>query len=69
METGNVGAWQKQPGDKIEVGDVLVDIETDKAQMGFEAQDEGYLAKILVQTGTKDFPVGKVSSLVERLTR
>jgi len=64
METGNVGAWQKQPGDKIEVGDVLVEIETDKAQMGFEAQDDGYLAAILIPNGTKDVPVGKVRLLV-----
>ena len=60
MTQGAIGAWQKQVGDKISPGDVLVEIETDKAQMDFECQDEGYLAKILLQTGEKDVPVGNV---------
>ncbi|EPX71795.1 dihydrolipoamide S-acetyltransferase E2 [Schizosaccharomyces octosporus yFS286] len=59
MTAGNIGAYQKSVGDKIEPGDVLCEIETDKAQMDFEQQDEGYLAKILVETGAKDVPVGK----------
>ncbi|CAA19134.1 Acetyltransferase component of pyruvate dehydrogenase complex [Schizosaccharomyces pombe] len=59
MTTGNIGAFQKKIGDKIEPGDVLCEIETDKAQIDFEQQDEGYLAKILIETGTKDVPVGK----------
>lgn len=60
MTQGAIGVWQKQPGDKISAGDVLVEIETDKAQMDFECQDEGYLAKILLPTGEKDVPVGNV---------
>jgi len=60
MTQGAIGTWQKHPGDKISPGDVLVEIETDKAQMDFECQDEGYLAKILVQSGEKDVPVGTV---------
>lgn len=58
MTVGNVGAWQKAVGDKLTPGDVLVEIETDKAQMDFEFQDEGYLAKILVEQGAKDVAVG-----------
>ncbi|KAJ6265050.1 hypothetical protein Dda_1205 [Drechslerella dactyloides] len=58
MTSGNIGAWQKQPGDKLSPGDVLVEIETDKAQMDFEFQDEGVLAKILMETGQKDVSVG-----------
>ncbi|KAK6349425.1 pyruvate dehydrogenase complex dihydrolipoamide acetyltransferase component (E2) [Orbilia brochopaga] len=58
MTAGNIGAWQKQPGDKLSPGDVLVEIETDKAQMDFEFQDEGVLAKILMETGQKDVSVG-----------
>ncbi|KAK6542916.1 pyruvate dehydrogenase complex dihydrolipoamide acetyltransferase component (E2) [Orbilia ellipsospora] len=58
MTAGNIGGWQKQPGDKVSPGDVLVEIETDKAQMDFEYQDEGILAKILLQTGEKDVGVG-----------
>lgn len=42
-------------------GDLLAEIETDKATMGFETPEEGYLAKILVPAGSKDVPVGKVN--------
>jgi pyruvate dehydrogenase E2 component (dihydrolipoamide acetyltransferase) len=60
MTAGNIGAWQKKVGDSIAPGDVLVEIETDKAQMDFEFQEEGVLAKILKETGEKDVPVGSV---------
>jgi pyruvate dehydrogenase E2 component (dihydrolipoamide acetyltransferase) len=45
-------------GAQIMAGDILADIETDKATLGFDSQDDGYLAKILVAAGTKDVPVG-----------
>ena len=64
MTAGNIGAWQKKPGDTIAPGDVLVEIETDKAQMDFEFQEEGVVAKILKETGEKDVAVGNVSSLL-----
>jgi pyruvate dehydrogenase E2 component (dihydrolipoamide acetyltransferase) len=60
MDTGNVGTWKKNVGDQVVAGDILVDVETDKAQMDFECQEEGYLAKILVPSGTKDVKVGQV---------
>lgn len=60
MTAGNIGAWQKKAGDSIAPGDVLVEIETDKAQMDFEFQEEGVIAKILKDAGTKDVPVGNV---------
>src|ERR1700761_8993342 len=60
MTSGNIGTWQKNPGDSIQPGDVLVEIETDKAQMDFEFQEEGVLAKILKETGEKDVAVGNV---------
>lgn len=60
MSAGNIGAWQKKAGDSLSPGDVLVEIETDKAQMDFEFQDEGVLAKILKDTGEKDVAVGAV---------
>ena len=41
-------------------GDLLAEIETDKATMGFETPEEGYLAKILIEAGAKDVPIGKV---------
>lgn len=58
MTAGNIGTWQKKPGDAISPGDILVEIETDKAQMDFEFQEEGVLAKILKESGTKDVAVG-----------
>lgn len=64
MSAGNVGTWQKKVGDSLQPGDVLVEIETDKAQMDFEFQEEGVLAKILKETGEKDVPVGAVSCLL-----
>ena len=60
MSAGNIGAWQKKAGDGLQPGDVLVEIETDKAQMDFEFQDEGVLAKVLKETGEKDVAVGSV---------
>jgi pyruvate dehydrogenase E2 component (dihydrolipoamide acetyltransferase) len=60
MTAGNIGTWQKKPGDTIAPGDVLVEIETDKAQMDFEFQEEGVLAKILKESGAKDIAVGNV---------
>lgn len=60
MTAGNIGTWQKKLGDAISPGDVLVEIETDKAQMDFEFQEEGVLAKILKESGEKDVAVGNV---------
>ncbi|KAJ2065213.1 pyruvate dehydrogenase complex dihydrolipoamide acetyltransferase component (E2) [Coemansia sp. S146] len=64
MTQGNVGQWQKSVGDRIEPGDVLVEIETDKAQMDFEFQEEGYLAKILAPTGTKDLAIDSPVAII-----
>ncbi|XP_057979505.1 dihydrolipoyllysine-residue acetyltransferase component 1 of pyruvate dehydrogenase complex, mitochondrial [Malania oleifera] len=59
MSQGNITKWRKKEGDKIEVGDVLCEIETDKATLEFETLEEGFLAKILVPEGSKDVPVGQ----------
>ncbi|CAL0321240.1 unnamed protein product [Lupinus luteus] len=59
MTQGNIAKWRKKEGDKIEVGDVLCEIETDKATLEFESLEEGFLAKILVPEGSKDVPVGQ----------
>jgi pyruvate dehydrogenase E2 component (dihydrolipoamide acetyltransferase) len=69
MTQGAIGTWQKKPGDGIAQGDVLVEIETDKAQMDFECQEEGFLAKILVESGEKDVPVGQVLPIIPILSR
>ena len=60
MTAGNIGVWQKHAGDTLQPGDVLVEIETDKAQMDFEFQEEGVLAKVLKESGEKDISVGSV---------
>lgn len=66
MTAGNIGTWQKKPGDALSPGDVLVEIETDKAQMDFEFQEEGVLAKILKESGEKDVAVGNpIAVMVE----
>ncbi|CAO3692114.1 unnamed protein product [Umbelopsis ramanniana] len=59
MTQGNIGAWNKKVGDSIAPGDVLVEIETDKAQMDFEFQEEGFIAKILTQPNAKEVAVGQ----------
>ncbi len=57
MEKGNLAKWLKNEGDKIKAGDVIAEIETDKATMEIEAADEGTLGKILVPEGTADVAV------------
>lgn len=59
MTQGNLAAWSKKEGDELQPGEVIAEIETDKAQMDFEFQEEGYLAKILVPEGTKDVKVNE----------
>lgn len=68
MTAGNIGTWQKKAGDAIAPGDVLVEIETDKAQMDFEFQEDGVLAKILKESGEKDVAVGNVGVITLQLT-
>ncbi|XP_061754511.1 dihydrolipoyllysine-residue acetyltransferase component of pyruvate dehydrogenase complex, mitochondrial [Nerophis ophidion] len=58
MTMGTVQRWEKKLGEKLNEGDLLAEIETDKATIGFEVQEEGYLAKILVTEGTRDVPLG-----------
>ncbi|KAL4291290.1 hypothetical protein GQ457_14G022140 [Hibiscus cannabinus] len=66
MTQGNIAKWKKKEGDKIEPGDVLCEIETDKATLEFECLEEGFLAKILVPDGSKDVPVGQpIAVMVE----
>jgi pyruvate dehydrogenase E1 component beta subunit len=57
MEKGNLAKWLKREGDKVKSGDVIAEIETDKATMEVEAADEGTLGKILVPEGTTDVAV------------
>jgi pyruvate dehydrogenase E2 component (dihydrolipoamide acetyltransferase) len=57
MEKGNLSRWLKKEGDPVKAGDVIAEIETDKATMEYEAIDDGVLAKIVVPEGTLDVPV------------
>jgi pyruvate dehydrogenase E2 component (dihydrolipoamide acetyltransferase) len=64
MEKGNLAKWLKKEGDAIKSGDIIAEIETDKATMEVEAVDEGILAKILVAEGTVDVPVNQLIALI-----
>src|ERR1700748_468012 len=59
MTEGNVTKWLKKEGDEVHSGDVLAEIETDKATMEFEAVDDGRLGKILVPEGSKGVKVNQ----------
>ncbi|MDX1702757.1 MAG: pyruvate dehydrogenase complex E1 component subunit beta [Altererythrobacter ishigakiensis] len=65
MEEGTLAKWLKQEGDTIEPGDIIAEIETDKATMEFEAIDEGVISKILVAEGTENVAVGTVIAELE----
>ena len=64
MEKGNLAKWLKNEGDAVKPGDVIAEIETDKATMEVEAVDEGILAKILVPAGTQDVPVNELIAII-----
>ncbi len=64
MEKGNLAKWLKKEGDKVQPGDVIAEIETDKATMEYEAIDEGTLAKIVVPEGTQDVPVNQLIAVL-----
>jgi pyruvate dehydrogenase E1 component beta subunit len=64
MTEGKLAKWVKQEGDQVSAGDVLAEIETDKATMEVEAVDEGVLGKILVAEGTEGVPVNDVIALL-----
>src|SRR5437868_8269499 len=64
MEEGTLAKWLVKEGDKVVSGDILAEIETDKATMEFEAVDEGTIAKILVAEGTDEVKVGTVIALI-----
>ena len=64
MEKGNLAKWLKKEGEKVKPGDVIAEIETDKATMEYEAIDEGTLAKIVVPEGTQDVPVNQLIAVL-----
>src|SRR5437588_2051374 len=64
MEKGNLTRWLKKEGDKVKSGDVIAEIETDKATMEYEAVDDGTLAKIVVPEGAQDIAVNSVIAVL-----
>jgi pyruvate dehydrogenase E2 component (dihydrolipoamide acetyltransferase) len=66
MEKGNLARWLKKEGDRVKSGDVIAEIETDKATMEYEAVDDGTLARIVVPEGTADVPVNQLIAVLAR---
>lgn len=64
MTEGNLTKWLKQEGDKVKPGDVIAEIETDKATMEVEAVDEGIIGKIIVQAGSRNVPVNNLIAIL-----
>lgn len=64
MERGTLAKWLVAEGDAVRAGDIIAEIETDKATMEFEAPEDGTLAKILCPDGSDDIPVGTVIALI-----
>jgi len=65
MEEGTLARWLVKPGDTVSAGDLMAEIETDKATMEFEAVDEGTLQSIMVEEGTENVQVGTVIAMLE----
>ena len=68
---GNIASWKVKVGDEIGAGDSIAEVETDKATMDWESQEEGYLAAILADEGAKDIPVGTPMAVMvdDKVTR
>ena len=64
MEKGNLAKWLKKEGDRVKPGDIIAEIETDKATMEYEAIDEGTLGRILVPEGTNDVAVNTPIAMI-----
>ncbi len=64
MEEGTLAKWLVKPGDSISAGDIMAEIETDKATMEFEAVDEGTIASIEVEEGSENVAVGTVIAML-----
>lgn len=64
MTEGGIANWKKSEGDTFAAGDVLLEIETDKATIDVEAQDDGVMGKILTKAGENKVPVGQVIAIL-----
>jgi len=64
MTEGGISSWKVQPGQSFSTGDIILEIETDKATMDVEAQDDGIMGKIVHPDGSKNIPVGKIIAML-----
>ncbi|ORX38357.1 hypothetical protein BD324DRAFT_588688 [Kockovaella imperatae] len=64
MTEGGITSWKKEEGETFAAGDVLLEVETDKATIDVEAQDDGVMGKILVQAGSNKIPVGQIIAML-----
>ncbi|WVQ79724.1 hypothetical protein IAT38_001824 [Cryptococcus sp. DSM 104549] len=64
MTEGGISSWKKQEGESFAAGDVLLEVETDKATIDVEAQEDGVMGKILVKDGAKNIPVGQIIAIL-----
>lgn len=64
MEKGNLAKWCKQVGDEVAPGDILAEVETDKATVDYEMQEDGWVAKLLVEEGAQDIDLGEIVAIL-----
>ena len=65
MEEGNLAKWYVSPGDKVKPGDIIADIETDKALMEYESIEEGTIVELIVKEGTENIKVNSLIAVIE----
>lgn len=64
MTSGNIASWKRAEGEAINAGEVIAEVETDKATVDYEMTDDGFLAKILVPEGAQDVAVGSTLAVI-----
>lgn len=64
METGKIITWDKKEGDRVELGDTLAQVQTDKTTLSYDSNEEGYLARILVPEESDDLPIGSPIAII-----
>ena len=65
MEEGSLAKWYVKPGDKVKPGDIIADIETDKALMEYESIEEGTIIELIVKEGTENIKVNSLIAIIE----
>ena len=65
MESGTMGPWRKQEGDRVEQGEVIAEVETEKITNELESPVSGVISKLLVEEGAEEIPIGSPLCLIE----